>query len=127
MEYYFRFYFDQHKKAVGFWIVPPVSPSEKSFYEKARAVEYYLNDGTYITYGKYPDNYLNTDGNYMVLLSMNQYETDLYNVVYFGASANVYLYHKHDKSLSRTLNVKVNFCQPIYHPFIQVMIRIIQL
>jgi len=107
MEYYFRPYFNENR--VGFWITPPVSPHKVEFYEKAKAVEYNLRTGNYVTYGDYPQNYLLNDISYMALCPINGYLTDQYNLLYYEASANIYLYDRLSKNLVKIINAKSKY------------------
>lgn len=116
MEYNFIPSFSSLRKTITFWMIPPVSPRHPDFFLKATAVEYNLEDNRYKTFGKFPENYLREKGGFMVLLSMNHYETGEYHVIYFAASHLVFLYRKYDKKLLKNIEVRSSFLKESIMP-----------
>lgn len=109
MEYYFKPNFDSHKTSISFWMVPPIAPHKRDFYEQAKAVEYYLASGELQAYGRYPENYFSTEGTHIVLCPMNGFRNNEYNILYFGGSSKIYFYDNESKILKKVLDARSRF------------------
>lgn len=92
-----------------FWVSPLIPQQTSAYYQFPLALDYDIKQKKIIrNYGTYPDFFMNEDI-YFLRSDLQRLLTDDYDIHYFDADHNMYLYHPQTKKLVKTVYARSKY------------------